>query len=123
MPQEIKGKINVKVDPRAIAKQPRLAARIGIISSLWAEIEDEIAFLFAVTMQTDLAIAAASLRNVFSLAVRLDMLRTIMSLRFPDEAVKRFDPLYKKIKARGKERSRIVHSLWTVHKGHPKALA
>lgn len=122
MPQELKGRIDVKCNALGLVDRPKLAARIGVICSLWTEIEDQLAFLFVLGMQTDPAIACSVLGEVVSLSVKLDMIRTALKLRFPEEAFQPFDKLSRDLKAAAKKRNRIIHGLWTIHEEHPTAL-
>ena len=123
MPQPIKGKINIKIAPAACATRPELASRIAVISSMWSEIEDEIAFLYALAMRTEPAWAAATLGRVSNLGTRLDMLETALELSFSQPAATRFRTLLRKpIRDRAGERARVIHCHWAVHDRYPDDL-
>jgi len=122
MPQEIRGKVNVKINPHALRSRAKLATHIGIIASMWSEIEEELVWLYVTALRTTPAVAAATLEKVFSLAIRLDMTRSALQLRYTPEVLKRFNALAETVKTRSRERNSIVHAMWTVHRNHPGAL-
>jgi len=120
MPTEFKGA--VKVDAFALEERQDLAARIGVISSLWAQIEDELALIFAYALNTMPAIATATLGNVFSVPTKLNMLHTALELRFPEDVVAPFLKLKKRTRTTAKTRAWVIHAAWTIHADHPNAL-
>ena len=61
MPRLIQGVIDIHAEADAIAKRPELASRIGIIASMWSEIEDELALIFSFALRTEPAWATAAL--------------------------------------------------------------
>lgn len=122
MPTEIRGPIDLKVDAFALARRPKLAAHIGIVSCQWIEIEEELISIFIAAMQTEPAIAAAIFGNIFSAAMRAQITQTALRCRFPAAVVRPFEKLAERVKKRAGCRAHIIHGLWTVHADHPNAL-
>ena len=122
MPEKIQGPISVSLDLEGLGAVPELTAHIGIIATMWSGLEDELTMLFVMGIQADPAITASSIGEVFSVIVKLNMVKKALALRFPGEAVAPFDPLYRRVKKASRQRNRVVHGLWTVHEDHPDAL-
>lgn len=122
MPEEIEGKIKLRVIPWAIRKRPQLGVHIGVISSIWSDIEEQLIWLFVFTVQAEAPLAAAILGEVFSVATKLNIIETAMQMRFSSQALKPWRRLTRRIKKAASERNEIVHSMWTLHRKHPRAL-
>ncbi len=121
MPESLT-ELTVQVNARSITQYPELAVRIGIIASTWAEVEDWLARLFILGMQTEPAVAAVVLGNVFSIHVRLNIIRSTLGLRFRESDLQPFGRLSERISKASGDRNRVVHGMWTTHKDHPNAL-
>jgi hypothetical protein len=97
-------------------------AHIGVISTIWSEIEEELTWLYVAGMKTEPAIAAATLGKVLSLQVRLDMIYAALSMRFSKKTAAPFLALSKRVKKVSKKRNQVMHALWATHRSHPKSL-
>lgn len=121
MPQPIK-KINLKIDPQALAQRPELAAHIAIISSQWATVENRLAHIFALVMEDRKEISKAVLAEVTNVRTRLEMITRALEQTAPPEFAERFRTLYPDILKRAGERARTVHAIWCIHEDFPDYL-
>lgn len=117
MPQPVR--ISINIGPNDLEGSP-LTPHIAKIANLWAQIEGDLALLFAHGMMGEPAIAAAVMGNVANLATRLSMIRTALTLGVSQEAGdafwKRFE---QRIRKASKPRNRVVHSIWLQHADYP----
>lgn len=121
MPQPISVALELK--PWAAAERPELACRIAIITTLWTEIEDEIALLFAYATKAEPAVSTVILGQVNNLNARLDMVEAAIRHSLSGESADSFrDNLRKEIKKRAGERTTVIHCHWTTHKDYPDHL-
>jgi hypothetical protein len=121
MPRKISG--DIKLDPEALLKKPELAAHIGVVSSYWTELEDELVSLYAYAMRTNPVMAAVAFGRVNSLIARLDMVEIALGFSFSLEAQTYFRKnLRDKISGCSRHRSEVIHSIWTVRDDLPDCL-
>jgi len=122
MPQPIKS-LSIKINPHSLIERPDIACRIAVITSLWTDVEDELAFQFGAATLMQPAVAAAILGRVANVTTRLDMIETAFELAFPTDVVSRFqDELKPQIRKRSSERARLVHCHWVLHPDYPEHL-
>lgn len=123
MPQPTTGKINIRVSASDLLQRPEHATLLAIIAAHWAEIEDELALIFAYVAGTIPALAASVLGKVNNLNTRLEMVQTAIEVGIGTAAAARFErELRPAIRKRAGERSKIVHSQWAVHEEYPDAI-
>ena len=123
MPQPIRTSIHLKYNPWSLTHKPDLCTRIVIITSLWSNIEDALARLFARVTGIEPAVAYALLGNVQSLLIRLQMLREAIDVFVSRKAAEDFrDGLLPRLRKAGSERNRVVHAHWRTHADYPEHL-
>ena len=110
MPQPYQGHYRNSLD--ALSKRPNLAKHIGIIASLWANVEEELGLLLAEILNEDAHLAAIMFAPVKSEPARLSIVESVAQDRLPPKLVKEYQRLREKIKRTGAERDRVIHATW-----------
>lgn len=106
----------------ALRARPELAAEIGIIIAMWAEIECGLGLLLARLMGADAETGITIYNVIRSDAGKLEVLGQIAKERFGGAYSEEVKLLSEKLRARSLERNRIAHGLWGISQAHPDAL-
>jgi len=98
--------------PDACAKRPALAAHIGVIASLWSNLEYLLGCVEAAILQVDARIGTLIYSSVKSEAARLDIIKNIANEYLDKNLSEEYIKLQKAIKKTGSERDKVIHGLW-----------
>jgi len=132
MPQPVKRKdMKGRGGPKIVLERPRLAALIGAIASEWGSIDDDLGEIFDMLTtgsptpqpwHSGSAVAAVVFSKFTSLGSKLDVIRSVASLRLSAEDVGEFGELSEKLRRLAKERNKIVHAKWLISDEYPDDL-
>jgi hypothetical protein len=114
MPQPLKPPHRFVMAGVSIQERPTLAARIGIIAAIWAEIEVHLALLFGALSETESRHGLEMYFAIVSTTARIDAMAAVARRCLPVDAMNAFEALLKEVRARARERNRIVHSSWGI---------
>ena len=106
----------------ALRQRPTLAAAIGAITAMWADIEHELGLIMASILGTDATLGIAIYLNLQSEWAQRKVLRTAAESRLSAEDAAMIVRFSESLRDRGKERNNIVHGLWGVSNKHPQDL-
>jgi hypothetical protein len=122
MPNVLRPPYSLKIDPNTLADRPELAAQIGIIAALWARVEMWLGVILGDLLSTQPKFGLAMYFAIVSTSARADTIAAAAAERLDATAMAEFEKLLKSIRARGRERNRIVHSNWGISEKHPDAI-
>lgn len=110
MPQPYKGKWSMSSS--TLEMRPKLATHVGIIASMWTQIELTLALIVAKMLNAEADIAGAMLLPVRSEATRFAIINAVAEDRLTPDMQEELKQLKKRIDNTGNERNRVVHGLW-----------
>jgi hypothetical protein len=122
MPSLLRPPYELNIDPNALADRPELAAQIGIIAALWSRVEMWLGVILGDFLGTEPKLGLAMYFAIVSTSARTDTIAAAASERLDATKMLEFEKLLKTIRARARERNRIVHSNWGVSTKHPNAI-
>lgn len=113
---------NWRFDPECIKQRPILAAHIGTIAAMWAQIETSLGNLLSKMLGTDAGVGTAMYLAIVSEQARTAALEAAAKEKLPSEFKEKFSALIKSLKSPRKKRNIVVHGLWAISDGHPDSL-
>jgi hypothetical protein len=122
MPSLLRPPYELNIDPNALAKRPELAAQIGIIAALWSRVEMWLGVILGDFLGTEPKFGLAMYFAIVSTSARTDTIAAAATERLDARKMLEFEKLVKTIRARARERNRIVHSNWGISAKHPDAI-
>jgi hypothetical protein len=122
MPSLLRPPYQLNIDPNALANRPELAAQIGIIAALWSRVEMWLGVILGDLLGTQPKFGLAMYFAIISISARVDTIAAAAAERLDASTMLEFERLVKLIRARARERNRIVHSNWGVSSKHPNAI-
>ena len=122
MPSLLRPPYQLNIDPNALANRSELAAQIGIIAALWSRAEMWLGVILGDLLGTEPKFGLAMYFAIISTSARVDTIAAAAAERLDASTMLEFERLVKLIRARARERNRIVHSNWGVSTKHPNAI-
>jgi len=122
MPTLLRPPYQLDINPNALAARPDLAAKIGIIAALWSRVEMWLGVILGDLLGTEPKFGLAMYFAIVSTSARMDTIAAVASERLDPAMMIEFEKLLKTIRARARERNRIVHSNWGISKKHSNAI-
>jgi hypothetical protein len=123
MPHALRAPFSVTMDPASgLRQRPTLAAAIGVITGIYANIEHELGLIMASILGTDAALGIAIYLNLRAEKARHEVLRAAAESRLSTEHAAKIVGFWASLRDRSKERNNIVHGLWGFSDEHPKHL-
>jgi hypothetical protein len=123
MPQPLRKWLpGVEFTEEALAQRPNIAAKIAQVAAAWSSVEVDVGLLLAILLDTE-ALTGVSMYLALSGSAAQDrVLLAAAEARLPDDMQHIMSNMLRDIRARGKERNRVVHALWSVHPTDEKKL-
>ena len=112
----------IDFSPDALALRPDLAVYIAQVSAVWARIEVSLGFQLAVMLHTEARTGVSMYLALTGSAAQEHVLSAAAEIRLPKELKSEFARLLTTVRARAKERNKIVHGLWSIHPEKTNAL-
>lgn len=110
MPQPFKGKWAMSAS--TLEYRPKLAMHIGIIASMWTQVEVNLAMIVAKMLHAEASIAVAMYLPVKAEGARLAIMDAVAQERLTPQMQNEFEQLRKRIKNTGDERDHVIHGTW-----------
>lgn len=123
MPRALQPPFSVTMDSAsALRQRPTLAAAIGVITAIWANIEHELGLIMATILGAEPALGIAIYLNLRSEEPRREVLKTAAKTRLSAERAEEIVRIVCSLRDRAKGRNDIVHDLWGISDEHPEHL-
>jgi hypothetical protein len=123
MPRALQAPFSVTMgSASALRQRPTLAAAIGLITAMWADIEHELGLIMASILGIDAPLGIAIYLNLRSEGPQHKVLKTAAKTRLPAKGAGEIVRFVESLPGRGKARNDIVHGLWGVSDKHPDHL-
>lgn len=134
MPQPIKTiqGLTARGGSKVILERPKLAALLGAISAEWGDIDNLFSDIFnLITFAKFIPIGAHS-RSALSSAVfdqsftsyiaKIEVIKRVLDIRYSKSVLDEFNKLSIDLRAKAKERNKLVHGAWQVCDKYPADL-
>jgi hypothetical protein len=123
MPQPLRKWVpSLDFSPATVEQRPDLATCIARVSTQWVQIETALGLLLAVTLDTNARSGVAMYLSLVSSQAQEAAMLAALEARTSTEIQAEFAGMLKDIRARSRERNKVVHALWGVTPEYPDAL-
>ena len=134
MPQPIKATqgLIARGGPKVILERPRLAALLGAITAVWGDVDNLFSDIFNLITFAKFIPVGAHSRSTLSSAVfdqsftsyaaKIEVIKRVVAIRYPKKFHDEFDELTTDLRAKAKERNRLIHGAWQVCDKYPTDL-
>jgi hypothetical protein len=109
-------------DPDSVRQRPILAAHIGTIAAMWAQVEVTMGILLSMLLGADAVVGTAMYTSLISEQARLAAMNAAANEKLPTELRDKYLSLMRSIKIPRKARNKVVHGLWAISEKRPDCL-
>jgi len=123
MPQPLKKWVSdISWQPKDLDKRPELALKIAQVGAAWSQLDLQRVHLLMALLRNGAPTGVRMYLSLSGSASQEAVLTAAFGNFLPDSTQKMFESLMRDIKARARERNRIVHGIWGVSDDYPEAL-
>ena len=108
--------------PYALQERPILAARIGIITVTWSEIERLLGMLLADMLGSDKPLGMSIYLGMQSEGPQRTIIKTVAEAKMPPEVADRVNAHLASVRDSSPGRNKVVHGVWGIANELPDAL-
>ncbi len=122
MPQPFKGSYKKDFRTNAMAERPELAKHLGIIASMWSDVELHLGYLLSDILHTEARIGAAMYAAIRAEAARLAAMQAAAEACLNDALLKEFQELKDRVRKTGDQRDDVIHGIWGISDDCPNSI-
>lgn len=120
MPQPYKG--HWTSNQKSLSQRPQLAAHVGIITSLWAQVDVNLGNLLAIVLQADAHVATAMYIAISNDGARSAAMRAAAKECLGPDLLTEFEDVLGRVSEAAEQRNKVVHAIWAVPENKPDSI-